>query len=122
MSVTATLWQYRPLQFFENQQDWMDVRVYDGETIIHRLEYLRAQRYNGKPIYELRPLYTREQAYELQGASIEGYDDALVQTTKRVTQLTEAIVDALKMIDSADNFTPQQVKEYAAILREAINT
>jgi len=122
MSVTATLWQYRPLQFFENQQDWMDVRVYDGETIIHRLEYLRAQRYNGKPIYELRPLYTREQAYELQGVVVEGYDDALVQTTKRVTQLTEAIVDALKMIDSADNFTPQQVKEYAAILREAINT
>jgi hypothetical protein len=122
MSVTATLWQYRPLQFFENQQDWMDVRVYDGETIIHRLEYLRTQRYNGKPIYELRPLYTREQAYELQGVVVEGYDDALVQTTKRVTQLTEAIVDALKMIDSADRFTPEQVKEYAAILREAINT
>jgi hypothetical protein len=120
--MTTGVWQYRPLQFFQNKQDWMDVRVYDGETIVHRLEYLKNQTYGGKPIYELRYLYTKEQAYDMYAKKYEGYDEVLDKLNRRVMQLTETIADALNMIDSKDGFTPEQVKEYAAKLREAINT
>jgi hypothetical protein len=111
----AALWQYRPIQFFKTEQDWQSIRE-TGAELDAKLKFIGEQQYNGGPIYEIRPLYTNEQAYAMYGQG--DCKKMLEETSQRVVQLSEAIMRVLKAVD---NPSMLQRENYIEILREAIN-